>query len=102
MDATYEMKCSTDASAGVVLRDLMKDERPGATITAPWAMSIVNFSFSTSEPKRLYAPALNQSGKMQLDTVNECGIWKTQFPKFVESVAHTLKHSGVCMMRAGY
>ena len=34
----YDMRCSTEGSTGVVLRDLRKVDRPGAWIFAPWAI----------------------------------------------------------------
>lgn len=39
--ATDDMRCSTEGSAGVVLRDLRKDMRPGASGVIPWAMVVV-------------------------------------------------------------
>lgn len=38
---SYEIKCSTEGSTGVVLSDLRNVDRPGACIVAPWAMSWV-------------------------------------------------------------
>ena len=42
IQGAYDVKCSTEGSTGVVLRDLRKDDRPGATVTAPWAIMSEN------------------------------------------------------------
>ena len=34
----YEIRCSTEGSTGVVLRDLRKLDRPGVCMVAPGAM----------------------------------------------------------------
>jgi hypothetical protein len=35
---THDVKCSTDGSTGVVLRDLRNEESPGVTVAAPCAI----------------------------------------------------------------
>ena len=35
---TYDVKCSTEGSTGVVLRDLRNEESPGVTVAAPCAI----------------------------------------------------------------